>query len=205
MRDPDLVMRAERAAIALEQAWGRWRVMHGLDSGPLPPVTSYVGYSLEEPWGQPRVVFGVAAEEAERLAALLNGHDCVGPVHAEVSSRPDWRRTAPGGAGAVHDAPLRDSVGVPAQRQQPASDLLPPGRQADSAPIDKAPENRQVPLGGCLTRMPVSNRTHRSPLGRSCQGCSPQFPCSRCRPMTAPEPAKRDPRSTGRQRGRRTA
>jgi hypothetical protein len=78
MRDPDLVMRAERAAIALEQAWGRWRVMHGLDTGPLPPVTSYVGYSLEEPWGQPRVVFGVAAEEAERLAALLNGHDCVG-------------------------------------------------------------------------------------------------------------------------------
>ena len=87
MRDPDLVMRAERAAIALERAWGHWRVMHGLDTGdPLPPVTSYVGYSLEEPWGQPRVVFGVAAEEAERLAALLEGHDCVGPVHAELTA-----------------------------------------------------------------------------------------------------------------------
>src|SRR5262249_27056077 len=80
MRDPDLVLRAERAAIALERAWDHWRVMHGLDTGPLPPMTSYVGYSSEAPWGQPRVVFGVPAEEAERLAALLYGHDCSGPV-----------------------------------------------------------------------------------------------------------------------------
>ena len=69
MRDPDLVQRAERAAIALERAWDRWRAMHGLGPEPSPPVSSYVGYSLEEPWGQPRVVFGVGAEEAERLAA----------------------------------------------------------------------------------------------------------------------------------------
>ena len=96
MRDPDLVQRAERAANALERAWGRWRTMHGLGSDPLPPVSSYVGYSLEEPWGQPRVVFGVGADEAERLAALLDGHDCVGPIHAEVTGRPDWRRR-PGG------------------------------------------------------------------------------------------------------------
>jgi len=127
--------------------------MHGLDTGPMPPMTSYVGYSLEEPWGQPRVVFGVAAEEAERLAALLNGHDCVGPVHAEVTNRPDWRRTETGGEAAVHDAAVRDpavrdaavrdaavrnahprdSLGIPAPRQQPASDLLPPGRQPDSS------------------------------------------------------------------------
>ena len=37
----------------------------------MPPVSSYVGYSIEEPWGRPRVVFGVNAEDAERLAALL--------------------------------------------------------------------------------------------------------------------------------------
>jgi len=94
MRDPDLVKRAERAAISLERAWIHWRAAHGLGTEPVPPVSSYVGYSLVEPWGQPRVVFGVGAEEAEKLAALLDGHDCVGPVHAEVSGRPDWRRAA---------------------------------------------------------------------------------------------------------------
>jgi len=145
MRDPDLVLRAERAASALERAWDHWRVMHGLDTGPMPPMTSYVGYSSEAPWGQPRVVFGVPAEEAERLAALLNGHDCVGPVHAGVSGRPDWRWAASDGSAVGRDAPLRDSLGIPAQRQQPAFDLLPPSRQADAATIDAAAESAQVP------------------------------------------------------------
>ena len=107
MRDPDLVQRAERAAIALERAWGRWRTMHGLGSDPLPPVSSYVGYSLEEPWGQPRVVFGVGAEEAERLAALLDGHDCVGPIHAEVTGRPDWRTARDSVTAQALDEPVR--------------------------------------------------------------------------------------------------
>ena len=61
MRDPELMLRAQRAATELERAWDRWRTMHGLGADPLPPVSSYVGYSLEEPWGQPRVVFGIAA------------------------------------------------------------------------------------------------------------------------------------------------
>ncbi len=56
MRDPDLVTRAQRAAVALERAWERWRAMHGLSAEPMPPVSSYVGYSIEEPWGRPRVV-----------------------------------------------------------------------------------------------------------------------------------------------------
>jgi hypothetical protein len=60
--------------------------MHGLGTEPLPPVSSYVGYSLEEPWGQPRVVFGIAAAEAEHLAALLDRHDCAGPVYAAMTS-----------------------------------------------------------------------------------------------------------------------
>ena len=71
MPDPRLVSRAQRAATMLERAWERWRNAHGLAAEPLPPVSSYVGYSIEEPWGRPRVVFGVAAEDAERLAAFL--------------------------------------------------------------------------------------------------------------------------------------
>ena len=55
----------------LERAWERWRTTQGLEAEPMPPVSSYVGYSIEEPWGRPRVVFGVDAEDAERLAALL--------------------------------------------------------------------------------------------------------------------------------------
>ena len=188
MRDPDLVMRAQRAAVALEQAWGHWRVMHGLDTGPLPPVTSYVGYSLEEPWGQPRVVFGVAAEEAERLAALLNGHDCVGPVHAEVTSRPDWRRTAPGGPATVHDAPVRDSI-----RHPRAACSSPRPTSCHPAVRQTAPPSigQQTACRGLARVWPA--RTHgnsRSPRprpGRSYQGCSLRSRCSRCRPMTAPE------------------
>jgi hypothetical protein len=86
VRDPELMVRAQRAATELERAWDRWRTMHGLGTEPLPPVTSYVGYSLEEPWGQPRVVFGIAAAEAEHLAALLDRHDCAGPVYAAMTS-----------------------------------------------------------------------------------------------------------------------
>jgi hypothetical protein len=114
MRDPELMQRADRAAIALEEAWERWRAMHGLGSEPLPPVSSYVGYSLEEPWGQPRVVFGLRADEAELLAALLEGHDCVGPIYAEVSTRPDWRRPVNGPASQMM-RPYASPLSVPAQ------------------------------------------------------------------------------------------
>ena len=75
MPDPEMVSRAHRAAATLEQAWERWRVRHGLVAHPMPPVSSYVGYSIEEPWGRPRVVFGVDAHEAEVLAALLDSHE----------------------------------------------------------------------------------------------------------------------------------
>jgi hypothetical protein len=130
MRDPDLVQRAERAANALERAWDRWRATHGFGPEPSPPVSSYVGYSLEEPWGQPRVVFGVGAEEAERLAALLDGHDCVGPVYAELASNPDWRR-APVSDAASQAWSVGDRLSIPSQARPPAADMLAPIRPTD--------------------------------------------------------------------------
>ncbi len=130
MRDPELMQRADRAAITLEEAWERWRAMHGLGSEPLPPVSSYVGYSLEEPWGQPRVVFGLRADEAELLASLLDGHDCVGPIYAEVSTRPDWRRPVNGPASQL-TRPYANQLSVPAQA--PPSPLDQVG-QASRAP-----------------------------------------------------------------------
>lgn len=85
MRDPELVVRAQLAASALEGAWRRWRVVHSDMADPMPAVSSYVGYSLQEPWGQPRVVFGLAAQDAERLAALIERHDCGGLAYAAAT------------------------------------------------------------------------------------------------------------------------
>ncbi len=131
MRDPDLVQRAERAANALEQAWMRWRVQHGLGSGPQPPVSSYVGYSLEEPWGQARVVLGVAAEEAERFAAVLEGHDCEGPIREGASAWPEPSRPTQVGTAAPAWTALNGSLAIPAQ---PSA-----SRQPDRAPSVPAP------------------------------------------------------------------
>lgn len=129
MRDPELMQRADRAAIALEEAWERWRAMHGLGSEPLPPVSSYVGYSLEEPWGQPRVVFGLRADEAELLASLLEGHDCVGPIYTEVSTRPDWRRSVNGPAVQL-SRPYTNVLSVPAQAAPSPLDQVGQGGRA---------------------------------------------------------------------------
>ena len=71
MRDPELVARAQHAAARLESAWERWRALQGLGETPAQPVVGYVGYALKEPWAQPRAVIGFSAEEAERLAELL--------------------------------------------------------------------------------------------------------------------------------------
>jgi len=112
MRDPDLVVRAQLAASALEGAWHRWRVVHGLTADLMPAVSSYVGYSLEEPWGQPRVVFGLAAEDAEQLVGLLERHDCVGPIYTAVATMP-----------GMADLPARTGVWtapLPVPRQAPS-------------------------------------------------------------------------------------
>ena len=71
MRDPELVARAQHAAARLESAWERWRALQGMGETTAQPVVGYVGYALNEPWGQPRAVIGCSADEAERLADLL--------------------------------------------------------------------------------------------------------------------------------------
>jgi hypothetical protein len=128
MRDPGLVQRAEQAALALERAWEYWRSQHGVGAEKPTPVSSYVGYSLEEPWGQPRVVFGLAAEEAEMLAGVIIGHEYVGPVHADLT---DWPRAA-GTESAPEAAPQfssGDRVAVPVQAGSPTESA----RSADQA------------------------------------------------------------------------
>ena len=182
MRDPDLVKRAERAAVSLERAWIHWRGMHGLNAEPMPPVSSYVGYSLEEPWGQPRVVFGVAAEEAEKLAALLDGHDCVGPVHAELAARPDWRHLADsqafGAAASPHGVdvleplpPLPDSYPAPAVQDAPPRQGTPVaqnGSAAQNAPVAKnAPAAQDAPVRPDEPARPDAPASQTAPAAKS--------------------------------------
>jgi hypothetical protein len=76
MRDPELVVRAQRAATRLESAWDQWRALHGFAVAPGQPAVSYVGYSLKEPWGEPRVVIGIDADEAGYLAEFLDRDEC---------------------------------------------------------------------------------------------------------------------------------
>jgi hypothetical protein len=131
MRDPELMMRAQRAATELERAWDRWRTMHGLGTEPLPPISSYVGYSLEEPLGQPRVVFGIAAAEAEHLAALLDRHDCAGPVYAAM--------TSPGARTELEADRGRARIHVPTQGQVGLTELdLPGGPAEEDSPLEPA-------------------------------------------------------------------
>ncbi|HEY0718495.1 MAG TPA: hypothetical protein VGD68_12825 [Streptosporangiaceae bacterium] len=121
MRDPELAARAGYAAARLEQAWERWRALHGLD-GSSDPLASYVGYSQSEPMGQPRVVFGVDAAEAEFFADFLDGHDCATAGGALGSSRgadPQAGRLAadPGPASGAGHLPVNG------HQHQPDSDL----------------------------------------------------------------------------------
>jgi hypothetical protein len=101
MRDQELVARAGYAAARLEQAWERWRALHGL-GGPSDPLASYVGYSHKEPMGQPRVVIGVDAAEAEHFADFLESHECVGVAQTE-----------PGPVNGVAHRPVNGLAPVP--------------------------------------------------------------------------------------------
>ncbi|MGI9007599.1 MAG: hypothetical protein ACR2FU_15615, partial [Streptosporangiaceae bacterium] len=151
MRDPELVFRAQLAASALERAWQRWRVMHGLVADPMPAISSYVGYSLEEPWGQPRVVFGLSAEDAEQLAVLLERHDCIGPVHAGIAARSADREIAQG----------RDRSATSAGRESP------PGQDVAATPLAVPP---QAPPAGANESVPVRSGGTIRPSGAAPAG-----------------------------------
>ena len=142
MRDPDLVHQAERAAAALEQAWIRWRTRHGLATGALPPVSSYVGYSVEEPWGQPRVVFGIEAAEAARLAAILDEDACGGPAPAELTGVPARRQS--GTAPPAWTVPS-STAGVPAQALGPGNLAVRASRPGDPAGTPSAQSDQPGP------------------------------------------------------------
>jgi hypothetical protein len=175
MPDPEMVSRAHRAAAALEQAWERWRVRHGLIAHPMPPVSSYVGYSIDEPWGRPRVVLGVDAHEAEVLAALLDSHEFSTALtspdqavmgHREAPERPEAAVPA-GRAGAGdprdlgHGPGSAGSVRARIPAQVPSAEGvtgrgLPGGRVAATGPVadtgteadrGAAGEGRQVGTG----------------------------------------------------------
>ena len=136
LRDPDLVVRAQRAASALERAWDRWRTLHGLGAEPMPPASSYVGYSLAEPWGQPRVVFGVAAEDAEQLAALLDRHECAGPAGPH-QLEPAGRTSAGVPSAGVPSAGV-PSAGLPPAPRTPLPSPAPLPPRAPARPPERS-------------------------------------------------------------------
>jgi len=176
MRDPGLVQRGERAATALEKAWIHWRVRHGLGSGQLPPVSSYVGYSLTEPWGQPRVVFGIDADEAERLAAILEGHDCVGPVHAEIASRPERWQQAEAAAPAAESEPAGQPAGIQPVQAMPVEPVPVQAMPVQAMPVQAMPVQAMPVQAMPVQAMPVHNVPAQPVAGA--EGPQPPLPAT---------------------------
>ena len=159
MRDPELVVRAQRAATRLESAWEQWRALHGLAVAPGQPVVSYVGYSLKEPWGEPRVVIGIDAGEAEYLAEFLDRDECAqrGQVPLQQAQQ----------AQAQH--PQAQARHQQAQHQQVQQVPLQTG-PLQSGPLQQVKRTEPVPEGtgeypspGLLNALPVPGRGRPSP------------------------------------------
>lgn len=137
MLEPDLTVRAQRAAAELERAWQRWRAMRNPGGESLPPVSSFLGYSMEDPWGQPRVVFGIAASDAEQLAALLERRDAEGSVYAAMTSRSAARpEQSTNGAAAAAERGIAP-IHVPSQTKPAAAQRAAVAPSTDmSSPLD---------------------------------------------------------------------
>ena len=139
MPDPEMVARAHRAAAMLERAWDRWRTAYGIATGPMPPISSYVGYSIEEPWGRPRVVFGVDAREAEQLAVLLD--NCT-----------------PASAACLEEGVLADDPGSLLEFR-PGED---PGAMRAHIPVQARPAQARAAEGMTVTEQARSRRARRA-------------------------------------------
>jgi hypothetical protein len=161
MRDPELVARAGYAAARLEQAWERWRALHGL-AGSSDPLASYVGYSLKEPMGQPRVVLGFDAAEAEYFADFLENHECAGlvPPESYLVSGPAQR--AVNGSGPlprdVTPEPLVRPRDVPSEPMARLADTAEPVAVTGPASAERAMMSGP---GTALT--PVARGYHQAP------------------------------------------
>ena len=165
MRDPELVARAGYAAARLEQAWERWRALHGL-GGSSDPLASYVGYSHKEPMGEPRVVIGVDAAEAEYFADFLESHECAGVANPEPRPVNGLAHLPVGGSGP---AP-RDAPSEPMARMAGSADpgaLTGPERAAmngpGSLPVSATQVFHQAPV---VPGHPHDPRTHWPPSWR---------------------------------------
>ncbi len=159
MGDPELVARAQQAAVRLERSWDRWRRMHGLAAEQAQPVSSYVGYSLAEPWGRPRVVFGVGAEEAERLSELLERDEGADPRYNQGLL---WEPEAPGQPPRARE----HAVNGVHPYEPAAQDLGQPGPAAGPRRVGARPS--RAPAGGIRRRAGrvARARRHRQPERR---------------------------------------
>ena len=157
MRDPELAARAGQAATRLEQAWERWRALHGL-AGSSDLLASYVGYSLKEPMGRPRVVIGVDATEAEYFADLLESHDCA--AVAQEEPRPANSSAHPRVNGKARTP--RDMASEPMVRGDPADQghLGPAGAER---PALTAPASSPGSVTRALPQAPVDVGVGRPP------------------------------------------
>jgi hypothetical protein len=201
MRDPELVARAGYAAARLEQAWERWRALHGL-GGSADPLASYVGYSLKEPMGQPRVVIGVDAAEAEFFADFLESHDCSGlgadsGLAADVGALTGAGLTAGDPRpvnGAMHSqasGPMRPPVSGPMhppvsgpQRVLANGAPRPSGPAAVSGPLGAGPADGAVGRGSGPEANPASRNT--GPGAAPSRRDVPSEPMGRLRDETDP-------------------
>ena len=159
MGDPELVARAQRAAVRLERSWDRWRRMHGLAAEQAQPVSSYVGYSLAEPWGRPRVVFGVGAEEAERLSDLLEQEESADPRYNQgLLWGPEPQGQLPQGQLPQGQLP---------QGQLPQGQL--PQAQLPQAQLPQA-QLRDHPVNGVESPARAAQNGHAEPAERAAPG-----------------------------------
>jgi hypothetical protein len=174
MPDPEMVARAHRAAAVLEKAWDRWRTAQGIATGPMPPISSYVGYSIEEPWGRPRVVLGVDAREAEHLAALLDSwaRACETAGDTPASESPGGH--APGSGTAVR-ARIPPQAPAPHARAAEGLTVTEQARshQARPAPGDQtlrgADSRRDVPGGAATETAPAREDAFAAGAGSEAQ------------------------------------